>query len=298
MGNRLNFFFTEAIRSLSTNVATSLAATLTMFIALFIVGFVWFGGVVLHNQANKSGEAAGKVRVFLNDTVQEQEVNNLRTQLDKMAEVKTVRYLTKADALVEAKKQFKDNPEVIRNLPDNPFPAELRVTLNNPELAETVANRMRGQQGVQPGNDGVTYGGETAKKVVRTVQFIGVFVIIVIVFFVIAAIFLVRNTIRLSIFARRREIEVMKLVGASNSFVRWPFMIEGLLCGVAAAFAALLLVYAVNALGINVLESLFNRRIENIGGPSNFVLAAGLIALGAALGSLGSGLSIRKYLRV
>jgi len=297
MGGRINFFFTEAIRSLSTNIATSLAATLTMFIALFIVGLVWLAGVWVQNQAQTSATQAGQVRVFLNDTVLPTEVNDLRGQLDKMSEVKSIRYLNKDDALVEAKKQFKDKA-IFQNLPDNPFPAELRVTLKDPSKAQSVALRMRDQKGVQPGPDGTTYGGELAKTVVTTARWVGIMMIVGIGFFVVAAIFLVRNTIRLSIFARRREIEVMKLVGASNSFVRWPFMIEGLLCGLIAAFTALVLVIGAKSVTVTLLEKLLKRHELHTGGPSNFVIAVGLLGLGAALGSLGSGLSVRKYLRV
>src|SRR5690606_18834684 len=153
--------------------------------------------------------------------------------------------ISKDDALRRARRMFKENPDIVDNLPSNPFPASVEARLNDPREVESIARRMEGDAGV----DEVKFGGEETKKVVRGATWVSTFVLAIGAFLVVAATMLVANTIRLSIFARRREIEVMKLVGASNSFVRLPFMIEGFLCGVAAAVGAI----AVMAIGKAVL---------------------------------------------
>lgn len=303
MGNRLNFFMTEAVRSLSTNVATSIAATLTMVIALFIVGSVWFVGSWARDKAQQTASDAGIVRVFLIETVTDDQINALKTSIESIRtsdgrqSVTRLRYIDKAGALRAAKRMFKDQPELLDNLAGNPFPAELQLTLIDPRQAKEIASKLTDQPGVTPGEDGVTYGGEVAQKVVRGATVLSWVAGAVIVFFVVAAVFLVRNTIRLSIFSRRREIEVMKLVGASNSFVRWPFMIEGLLCGLSAAVLAITGLWLVKSVFDGIARETLKVK-DGLVGPNEAMIALGLIALGVVLGSLGSGLSIRRYLRV
>ena len=291
MSTRLNFFFTEALRSLSTNLATSVAATLSMLTALLVVGLFMIIVSIVVGESNRLGNDAGVVKVFLQETASEQDVNALRTQLERMGEVEAVTYVSKADALVKAKKLFKDNPEVVKNLPGNPFPASLNADLKDPKKVEVVANRMKGGQGV----DDVSFGGDLTKKVIRGASFVSGFMLLLGLGLVIAATLLVSNTIRLSIFARRRDIEVMKLVGASNMFVRLPFVIEGFLCGLAAAVGAVLVLFFTKKLLGSVVENLgFGTSVET---PVALIFL-GLIAMGVLLGGFGSGMTIRKYLRV
>jgi cell division transport system permease protein len=292
VSSRFNFFFTEALRSLSTNVATSVAATLSMLVALLVVGVCAIVLTFVYGQAREVSKDAGRVQVFLKETVTETQVNALRSQLEGMNEVESVTYVSKDDALDRARELFKDNPEMLKNLPSNPFPASVEARLDNPRLAEAVSRRMDNQAGV----DSVEFGGPEAKKIVRGATWVSGFMLVLGIFLVGAATMLVANTIRLSIFARRREIEVMKLVGASNSFVRLPFMIEGFLCGLAAALGAI----AVIALTSRLVGDLVSRL--DVGGSSTVAPLAlvflGLLGMGILLGGFGSGLTIRKYLRV
>lgn len=290
MSTRLNFFFTEAIRSLSTNVATSVAATLSMLVALLLVGVFGMSLIILRGEADTAQKDAGQVKVFLQETATEQDVNALRSRMENMSEVQSVVYINKEDALKEAKVIFKDSPEILENLTGNPFPASLRAKLKDPRDVDEVAGRMKGDTGV----DDVKYGGQEARKVIHGARYLSIGMLVLAVFLVVAATMLVANTIRLSIFARRREIEVMKLVGASNSFVRLPFMIEGFLCGLFAAVAAISIIWLGTALLGGALEE-YN--FTNQDAPTNTVFL-GVLGMGIVLGTLGSGMTIRKYLRV
>ncbi len=291
MSSRFNFFFTEALRSLSTNVATSVAATVTMLIAIFMVGFFMVLLSLVYNKAQTVAYDASRVKVYLKETVTEEELNALRAQMEKMPEVASVTYVNKDTALKEAKKRFSENPEMLRYLRGNPFPARVEAKLKDPTKSTVVAGRMKGQPGV---ND-IETGGPTARKVVRGAMWLSGLVLGIGLFLIAAATLLVANTIRLSIFARRREIEVMKLVGAANSFVRLPFMIEGFIVGIVAAFGAVLMLIACQ----QVFKSIFeNISVSSLASVDKALIFLGKFAMGMLLGTLGSGMTIRKYLRV
>jgi cell division transport system permease protein len=292
MGARLNFFFTEAIRSLSTNVATSVAATLSMLVALLVVGAFLIFISFLNKTADTVQDQAGRVKVFLQETATDADINALNKELTGMPEVKKVIYVNKEDALARAKKLFGgEDSDLIKNLPGNPFPRSLEADLRNPAKVKEVANRMDERPGVKE----VTYGGKTTETVISFASAAKVILAVLAVFLIIAGTMLVSNTIRLSIFARRREIEVMKLVGASNMFVRLPFMIEGFLCGVAAAVGAILLISAIGGFAEPMLRKF---RISGAVHVPELSIFAMLLVMGIILGGVGSGMTIRKYLRV
>ncbi len=295
MRSRMGFYFSEALRSLSTNKATSFAAVIAMLVALMIVGITAAGFTWARSKGEQVQQDAGLVKVFLTESATDEQVNALRLDLENNSLVENVEFVSKDDALERAKKLFKDTPGVIENLAANPFPASLNARLKNPSKMSSVAKSMEGQ----PGVDSVGTGGEKAQKAINVIQVITFSLFVVGIGILIAATVLVANTIRLSIYSRRREIEVMKLVGASNGFVRMPFMIEGLLCGV---FAALLAIVAVLG-SVKVLGSSFKGLVSDNGIASQdgsvpaATIALGLLVLGIALGMFGSASSMRKYLR-
>lgn len=295
MRSRFAFYFREALRSLSTNKATSFAAVIAMLVALMIVGITTVGFLKARSEGRQIQQDAGIVKVFLNETASETQVNSLRAVLEKNVDVKSVTYVSKEDALKRAQDLFKDSPDVIENIPGNPFPKSLEALLVNPQRMDAVAKSVTGQ----PGVDEVKTGGENARKAINVIQWGTVTFFAIGIGILIAATVLVANTIRLSIYSRRREIEVMKLVGASNSFVRMPFMIEGFLCGVFASVLAMIAVVGT----VKLLSSSIGGVLDSntLGSQSNDVslmtICFGLLGLGVALGMIGSATSMRKYLR-
>jgi len=295
MRTRMNFYFSEALRSLSTNKATSIAAVIAMLVALLIVGVTAVGFLKAQSEGQRIQQDASVVKVFLKETASEAQVNALKADLDSNKNVDKTEFVSKERALTRAKKIFEDSPGVMESIPGNPFPASLEATLVNPSKMDAVSKTVKGQ----PGVDEVKTGDENARKAIKVIQWgTGLFFAIGIGI-LIAATVLVANTIRLSIYSRRREIEVMKLVGASNGFVRMPFMIEGFLCGVVASVLAMGAVFGL----VKILSKTFNSLIDsntlgaaNDGIPLPYV-ALGLLVLGIALGMFGSATSMRKYLR-
>jgi cell division transport system permease protein len=293
MSARLNFFFSEALRSLTTNLATSVAATLSMLVALLVVGTLLIIISFASGTAKTAAQEAGKVKVYLKETVSEEEVNALVKQAKDEPQMESWEYVSEEKALDRARNvTFKNDPEFLKNLPTNPFPASVELKLKDPTKVKSVAAHFDGE----PGVDEVEIGGSDASKVINGATLLTTMLLILGVLLVIAGTFLVSNTIRLSIFARRREIEVMKLVGASNSFVRLPFMIEGFLCGLFAAVGAIVTIFVLKLLLNNATASLHLG--DTNPAVSVPVIFLGLLGMGIALGGLGSGMTIRRYLRV
>jgi cell division transport system permease protein len=293
MSTRFRFYVGEAVRSLRANLATTLAATVTVLIVMFFLGvFVALGSYLYAKVDQVRGET--KVSVYLKDDALNRQVGNLEVRLRQNPDVKNVVYLSKAAALAKMKKQLGKDNNVFKQLPVNPLPASLEVHLHDPNQAKAVAATVRGR----PSVDSVNYGGKTADRVLRVGATIEAVVGGLILVLAIAAVLLIANTIRLSIHSRRREIEVMKLVGATNWFVRMPFIIEGMLCGLVGAAVAIVLLYAsyVGLLREWIQGSdLSSSQVQAI---SFWLLGALLIVAGTGLGAVGSGLTLRRYLRV
>jgi cell division transport system permease protein len=293
VSTRFRFYIGEAVRSLRANLATTLAATVTVLIVMFFLGvFVALGSYLYAKVDQVRGET--KVSVYLKDDSSARQVGNLEVRLRQNPDVKNVVYLSKLDALNQMKKQLGKDNTVFKQLPVNPLPASLEVHLHDPGQAKAVAATVRGR----PGVDSVNYGGKTADRVLRVGATIEAVVGGLILILAIAAVLLIANTIRLSIHSRRREIEVMKLVGATNWFVRLPFIIEGMLCGLVGAAIAIVLLYAsyVGLLREWIQGSdLSSSQVQAI---SFWLLGALLLVAGTGLGAAGSGLTLRRYLRV
>jgi cell division transport system permease protein len=293
VSTRFRFYIGEAVRSLRANLATTLAATVTVLIVMFFLGvFVALGSYLYAKVDQVRSET--KVSVYLKDDALNRQVGQLEVRLRQNPDVKSVVYLSKAAALTSMKKQLGKDNNVFKQLPVNPLPASIEVHLHDPTQAKAVAATVRGR----PGVDSVNYGGKTADRVLRVGATIEAVVGGLILILAIAAVLLIANTIRLSIHSRRREIEVMKLVGATNWFVRLPFIIEGMLCGLVGAAVAIVLLYAsyVGLLREWIQGSdLSSSQVQAI---SFWLLGALLLVAGTGLGAVGSGLTLRRYLRV
>jgi cell division transport system permease protein len=208
--------------------------------------------------------------------------------------VKNVDFVSKEEALVRERKK---RPEEYALLPANPLPDALTVIPKHGDDIDKVATLFRADPAAGIGN--VDYGKKTTHRVLKLAHIIEAFFIVAVALLLAASTLLIANTIRLSIFSRRREIEVMKLVGATNWFVRGPFMLEGVLCGIAGAVGAIILLI----LGREIaLPSLLNTGPLDAGNDVNALAfslnAMILLGTGLLLGAAGSGLTIRRFLRI
>jgi cell division transport system permease protein len=296
---RVKLIVTESLRSLGANLSTTLAATVTVLIGMFLLGlFIAFGTWVVSWSDHVKRDLVVRVYFCTEDTCAREATG---AQMDKVARlastsrlVRDVDFVDKQEALAIMQKK---HPEEVQALPTNPFPNALTVTPRRGDEIEKVAELFLASPSV--GIDKVDYGKQTTNRVLKLAHVIEIVFIIAVLLLLAASTLLIANTIRLSIFARRREIEVMKLVGATNWFVRGPFMLEGLLCGLAGAAGAIVLLI----LGKEVaLPSLLHTGPLNAGDDVNAIAftlnALILLGTGLLLGAAGSALTIRRFLQV
>jgi cell division transport system permease protein len=293
---RVRLLFSEALRSVTANLSTTVAATMTVLIGMFLLGlFIALGTWVLSwsDQAQRKLLVKAYFCTPLTCAKEStpQEINGARVVLERMPEVKEVRFVSKEEALDIMRRR---SPELVENVSSNPLPHSLEITPTRAEDVVTIANRL--DRANLAGVEKVSYAKKVAERILRVATVISSIFLIAVVILVAASTLLIANTIRLSIFARRREIEVMKLVGATNWFVRGPFMIEGLLCGLAGSAIAVVLLLLGKELALPGILG----RIEDSGvGAIGFLWnAAILLAVGLLLGAAGSGLTLRRFLRI
>jgi cell division transport system permease protein len=281
----------EAWRSLTASMSTTVAATMTVLVALFVLGTtIGLGTWVLSYRDHIKKQLLVKVYFKLDATPGQ--INSIGRRFDPKANqlVKTLVFVPKAEAL---KRMQKRAPEFFKGgLSYNPLPDAYEIT---PKKGEYISQISQQLTPAPPGVDEVNNGGKTSKRVLRVGGVISIVFLVGVILLVIASTMLIANTIRLSIFSRRREIEVMKLVGATNWFVRGPFMVEGLLCGLGGAIAAVFLLI----LGKEVILPLIDIGHSKDAHAMPFELnALILIGIGLLLGVFGTGLTLRRFLQV
>jgi cell division transport system permease protein len=282
----------EAVRSIGANVSTTVAATMTVLIGMFLLGlFIAFATYARSWSDHVKDELV--VKVFFDRTVLPKEVEAVRVKLDSDPRVETFRFVSAAEALEIMKKQ-RPNLFGPGGLPYNPLPPSYTVQPNRAEDTEAIAQSLKPYP---PGVHNVTFGEEKAKRILKVANVINSIFLLAGVILLAASTILIANTIRLSIFSRRREIEGMKLVGATNWFVRGPFMLEGLICGLGGSLLAVILLFLSKEVA---LPSIIPRLDSGPGVEALAFWANALIllALGLLLGAAGSGLTLRRFLRI
>lgn len=306
------YFTREALASFRRNLVQSIAAVTTVALCLMVVGLIMIvlmvGGKMIENIENKV-----EIEVFLEGpeittagAVSSVELEGrLGQTISTWTEVKgEPEYISKEEALEDFRKTFKDNPEVLEQLTENPLPASYKISLKNPRDVETVANRLKALPNIEglvgnPDNN-IIYGKDTVKKLFAVTKWIsyaaGAFALLLIF----VSLVLITNTIRLAIFARRKEIGIMRLVGASSWFIRWPFVLEGMMEGLIGAGIA---VVALTVLWRTFFTNLASGKLLTLFAfPVDQVAFSKLILMlffsGALIGGLGSIIALRRFLKI
>ena len=290
---RVRTLFAEALRSIGANVSTTVASALSVLIGMFLIGvFIGLGTWLVSWSDDKKRELA--VHVFIADGATKKEINGLRIHLESDKRVKPggITFITKERALEIMRKR---NPDLTANLASNPLPASFDVVPARGEDTEAIALAVQKEK--FPAVDQVRYGKEVSQRILAIARGIQVVFGIIVVILLAASTILIANTIRLSIFARRREIEVMKLVGATNWYVRGPFMLEGVLTGLVGSVAAVLLLFVGREIAVPQILGHIQDDPE-VRSMAFTWTAAILILGGLAIGALGSGMTLRRFLRV
>jgi cell division transport system permease protein len=296
---KLGFFFREALRSLGRNAAPSFAALATILLTMLVVG-VFIPIVQATTGAANDVRKRVLVDVYLRRDATQRDVQRVRAMLLDTDNVKRVEYVSKQQAYEQQKQK---DPEAFELLGSNPLPDTFRVTPEDPDAVLAIKSELApvaaggGRTPVDRSIDEVRDRREDTTKILQVTRFVKLMAGTLAALLIAASIFLIANTIRLSLYARRREVEVMKLVGATDWFIRWPFVIEGVIVGALGTTLAILLL----AIGkIAIIDPLAND-FALIAAPETVgfgVLVAIMMGAGIAISALGSGLSLRRFLKV
>jgi cell division transport system permease protein len=290
---RLKMMLGEAVRSIGANVSTTVAATMTVLIGMFLLGLFIAFATYAHSWSDHVKDEL-VVKVFFDRDAPRSAVEGVRVKLesDPRVDRDKLQFVSATEGLRRMREQ---RPDLFKTeLPFNPLGHAYTVVPKRAEDTEAIANSLKP---LPAGVHRVTFGEEKAKRILKVANVINSIFLLAGLVLLIASTILIANTIRLSIFSRRREIEVMKLVGATNWFVRGPFMLEGLLCGLVGSVLAVILLFLSKEVA---LPSIIPRLDSGPGVQAMAFWANALILLGIGLllGAAGSGLTLRRFLRV
>jgi len=235
------------------------------------------------------------VEAFFPTDASQQEIDKVRSAVEDYPEVASVNYVSKEEALAQFKDTFSDKPELYENLDPGVLPASLQIQLTDPARADEVAQRLKEEHGFTDEN--LSYPQQTIERLNKVTSYMIFGLYGATILFLISSVLLISNAIRLSIFARRKEIEVMKLVGASDSFVRTPFVFEGLVEGLIGAGLAALTVIWINFLFVDWSHDALPFVPISGDAVNTLLVLAVLVVVGVAIGVVGSFLSVTRFLR-
>lgn len=292
---RLEYAVAETLTNVRRNPFISVAAIMVMTISLFMFGAVFLlRGAIQRSVDLFTGNV--EVAIFLTDGLSSDEQEQMRVELESLDEVSSVTYESKEQAYEHFLELFASSPEFTQDVDPDALPASFRVKLKDPSTYAAISERFSSRPGVEKVRDERQTVEELFAQSSRLRQ-AGLYMAIVVAF---AATVLIATTIRMGIFTRRREIGIMKLVGATNWFVRGPFMVEGLAQGiVGAVFAVLLLIPARSTLGSFGPGAGLPTAVNfSIGLPDVLWIGLLLLAVGAAIGVVGSLFGLRRFLDV
>lgn len=305
--SNLGYSFRECAHHFKRNWTTVLGAVVTIFLSLFIIGLFVLGSAMLNNIVG-SVEDRVTIQAFLSDSAESTQVEAFRNQLARWEHVDSVTYKSKDDALREYRESMSN-----RNAADalaaldgeNPLPASLVIKLNDPKQVEQVAQKIIASSEFKqicdkPDNPmgDVQYGRETVERLFSFTNYLRISAFVLVGLLTFVAFVFINNTIRLAITARRREIAIMRLVGASNGFIRGPFIMEGTLEALIGALLAIGVLFGGVQIVLPSLSQSLTFLSFNISSSVMLMTFGLLLAIGVVIGLFGSAIAMRRYLKV
>lgn len=290
-GYNLKQAFVQMGRNKGMYFTTILAITAMMLIlGLFFVAFV---NVNLFTRSIEKDYNV--VQVYVKDNAKAKDVEALTKSLEDIEGVERVEFVSKADALLSLKDTWGDNAYLLDNLPQNPLPDSFNVYVKDKDAANRLAEEAPKLAGVED----IVYYRDTIEKLAQLSRFVETGSIVAMAFLIIVSIIIVANTIKLTVFNREKEIGIMKYLGATDSFVRAPFILGGIIVGIVSALAATGLTHLIYSRISGIIGEDVNRILSINFVPAeqlSLVLLAMFLILGVLIGSVGSMISIRRFL--
>lgn len=304
MAINFGYFARESVQNFRRNWVMSLGAVITIYLSLLLVGVSLALGFIV-TQVVQSVEEKVTIQIFVKDGAPTEQVQELQTWLASDPLVEGVNYTSKEEALEKFKEQMASSPEIVDQLETNPLPASLDVTLKDPRDVESMVAKIKASQlflqvcdRPDSPEESLKYGQQIVKKLFDFTRVVRMVMIIFVVMLAIVSLIFINNTIRLAIYARRKEIGIMRLVGASNWFIRTPFLLEGVIQSLIGAFLAIASILLARWLVLPTINDTLQFLPTDLSGSAMTQIALVLTAAGVLIGLLGSGLALRRYLKV
>ena len=291
----IKYYIVDALRSLKRNKTVSMASVATVAATLFILG-VFLLIVFNVNSAIEELGSKLEVKIYLKDNITISEKSSLERALNNVTGVSEIDFEDKADALEKVKKQFGEESKALVEgfEKENPFPNAYIVRVEKPEVVNNVVKAIEGLSGIEKIKD-VREIVEKIIKITNTLKIIGLALFVILIS---VSLFLIGNTIKLTVYSRKKEIGIMKYVGATDWFIRWPFIIEGMILGAVGAFISTGILYYVYKM---IFQKFANALLGFTLINPHFILSTTLWQFmlgGLFIGAIGSIISIRKFLIV
>ena len=293
----INMFYNikQALIQIGRNKGMSLASFFAITAMLLILGVFFSISININLFTEVIKQDFDTVEIYLEDDITEDNSDRLIMTFSELEGVKDVRYRTKDEALVIMKERWGESGFLLDSIGENPLPNSILVDVEDLDTAETVVKTANSTKGVES----TKYFKETVDKLTRVTRFLQITSLIIMAFLVLISIVVVSNTIKLTVFARAKEISIMKYVGATNWFIRWPFLIEGIIIGVVSSLAAAGLVYliysrVIDIIGYRVMTILSSPLVSAAYLSKNLIII--FLSLGISIGACGSIVSMRRFL--
>ena len=288
------YFIQETLRSLRRNNWMSFASVGTVAVSLFVLG-VFLLLVLNMNRLASSLESQVQISVYLADGLSESARKDIASDIEALQGIEEIRYVPKEEAKERLAKRLGDQKYLLDALGEkNPLPDSFEVVLKSPALVETAAAAITRMDGVEQAK----YGQDVIEHLFAITRLIRIFGLALMVLLAGATLFIISNTIRLTVFARRKEVAIMKYVGATDWFIRWPFLLEGMVLGfVGGVLAAIALQSFYAAMAAKIYETLaFFPLLPQY--PYMYYVSAAILLSGMGIGALGSTISLKRFLKV
>lgn len=296
--NILGYLIGEGFSNTFKNKKSTGASLMIMCATMIIFGIFLILGENINHFVSEVESAQG-IQVFINNDANQNQIDEIGDKLRKIDGVSTIEYKSKEDALNQMKEKFGDKQDLLSGYEENNiFPASYVVTLTDLNKSKTVQDQILTFENIKK----ITSKDETVSTLISLANGIKIVTGVILVLLVIISIFIIANTIKLTVHARRKEISIMKYVGATNGFIRWPFIVEGMIIGIVASAISIALVGgAYNVLAQKLVNSQFmqviNMSLVSFTEMFNSIIFVYML-LGIGIGALGSVISMRKYLKV
>lgn len=293
--NTVKYYLSTALKNLKRNFTLSTASSATVSATLFILG-VFLLVIFNMNVIMKNVGSTLEVQIFIKDEATAVQQTDIKNKINEVSGVESVQFLDKADTLNRVKQIFgKENSGLTEGYEQrNPFSCSFIVKVQKPEIISKVVDNVKGMGGIDEIQDESKLV-NTFLSISNTLKWVGICIFAILIC---VSVFLIENTIKLTVYSRRREIGIMKYIGATDWFIRWPFIFEGMIIGVfGAIFSSLLLYYGYGIIYRSVAHQFFSMQFIAPSFVCTNILVP-FILFGIFIGSLGSILSIRKFLAV